>query len=72
MEKTGTAVLIADLIVDWLGELGPHGVLMGVFIMTALLTEVISNAAATVLVAPIAIGIAFNLGVNPKTFVYLD
>ncbi len=43
--------------------------LIGIFIMTALLTEVISNAAATVLVVPIAIDTAFNLGASPHSFV---
>jgi di/tricarboxylate transporter len=42
---------------------------MGVFLMTALLTSVMSNAAATVLVTPIAIDAARGLGVNPETFV---
>ena len=69
METSGTAILLADQIVTFLGDLGPRGVLIGVFIMTALLTEIISNAAATVLAIPIAIDIAFNLQVDPRTFV---
>jgi len=44
-------------------------VMMGIFLMTALTTEVMSNAAATVLVTPIAIDAARNLGANPQTFV---
>lgn len=69
METSGTAVLIADQIVGLLGDLGPRGVMIGIFILTALLTEVISNVAATVLLVPIAIDIAFGLNVSPKTFV---
>lgn len=69
METSGTAVLIADQIVALLGDLGPRGVMIGLFIMTALLTEVISNAAATVLVVPIAIDIAFGLNVSARTYV---
>jgi di/tricarboxylate transporter len=69
METSGTAVLIADQIVGLLGDLGPRGVMIGLFIMTALLTEVISNAAATVLVVPIAIDIALGLNVSTKTYV---
>jgi di/tricarboxylate transporter len=69
METSGTAVLIADQIVGSLGDLGPRGVMIGIFILTALLTEVISNVAATVLLVPIAIDIAFGLNVSPRTFV---
>jgi di/tricarboxylate transporter len=45
------------------------GVLAGIFLVTALLTEVISNAAATVLMVPIAIDTALRLGSSPQTFV---
>ncbi|MCA9970348.1 MAG: SLC13 family permease, partial [Anaerolineales bacterium] len=66
METTGTARLLADQLVRLVGGLGPTGVLAGMFLLTALLTEVISNAAATVLMVPIAIDAAFGLGVSPQ------
>ena len=69
MENTGTAQLIADWIVILIGDLGLLAVLAGIYIMTGLLTEVMSNAAATVLVAPIAIDAALRLDANPQTFV---
>lgn len=69
METSGTARLLADQIVGLVGAWGPLAVLGGIFVLTALLTEVISNAAATVLVVPIAIDAAFGLNVNPQTFV---
>ncbi len=69
MQNTGTALLIAEGIIDLVGGLGPIWVLMGVFLMTALTTEVMSNAAATVLVVPIAIDAARSLSANPQTFV---
>jgi di/tricarboxylate transporter len=68
METSGTALLLADQITGLLGALGPRGVMIGLFIMTALLTEVISNAAAAVLVVPIAIDIALGLNVSPKSY----
>jgi di/tricarboxylate transporter len=69
MQKTGTAAFLAERITDLVGGLGVRAVLMGIFLMTALLTEVMSNAAATVLVVPIAIDAARGLFVNPQTFV---
>jgi di/tricarboxylate transporter len=69
MENTGTAQLLADWIVDLMGGWGGLAVLAGIYIMTGLLTEVMSNAAATVLVTPIAIDAALRLGADPRSFV---
>lgn len=69
METTGTAAWLADQIVSVIGGWGPLAVLLGIFVMTALLTEVISNAAATVLAVPIAIDSALALGADPRSFV---
>ena len=68
MESSGTALFLADLIV---GQVGPHGpwlVLGAVFFITFCLTEVMSHAAAAVLVAPIAFNVALELSVSPKPF----
>jgi len=69
MEKTGTAQYLADQIVDIVGGLGPQGIMIGLFILTTIITEFMSNAAAAVLVAPIAISAAFALDVDPRAFV---
>jgi di/tricarboxylate transporter len=69
MENSGTARLLADQIVSLVGDWGPLAVMMGIFVMTGLLTEVMSNAAATVLAVPIAIDAAISLGANPQAFV---
>jgi di/tricarboxylate transporter len=69
LEKTGAATFAAELVVQNFGGWGPLAVLGAFFAFTALLTEVISNAAATVLVVPIAIEVAQQLSVSPQTFV---
>ena len=69
MENTGTAQLIADWIVGFIGGWGALAVLIGIYLMTSLLTEIMSNAAATVLVIPIAIDAALRLGADPRAFV---
>jgi di/tricarboxylate transporter len=69
MENTGTARLLADQIVGLVGGWGPLAVMMGIFVLTGLLTEVMSNAAATVLAVPIAIDAAVGLGADPHAFV---
>jgi len=69
MENSGTARLLADQIVGLVGDWGPLAVMMGIFVLTGLLTEVMSNAAATVLAVPIAIDAALGLGADPRAFV---
>ena len=69
MENTGTAQLLADQIINLIGGWGALAVMMGIFIMSGLLTEVMSNAAATVLAVPIAIDAAMSMNANPHTFV---
>ena len=66
MEKTGTAQLLAGLLVDAVGGLGPLAVLAGFYLMTNLLTQFMSNAASSVLIAPIAIGAAYQIGIDPR------
>jgi di/tricarboxylate transporter len=68
MEKTGTAQFIAQQGVNLVGELGPVAVLAMLYLLTAILTECMSNNAAAVLLAPIAISTAISLGVSPKPF----
>lgn len=69
MEKAGTAALVAQTMISFLGDQSALLIMLGLFLLTAMMTEVMSNAAATVLAVPIAIDAALNLGVNPQTFV---
>lgn len=68
METTGTAELLASWIVGAVGSAGPIWLLTGFFILTILLTQPMSNQAAAIVVVPLAIQTAVQLGVNPRTF----
>lgn len=69
METTGTAQLLSDGIITLTGDYGPRGVMLGIFILTGVLTAFMSNAAAAVLIAPIAIQTAYSQGVDPHAYV---
>ncbi len=69
METTGTAQFLAHGIVEFAGQWGPLAVLAGIYILAGLITEPMSNAAATVMMVPIAIDIALELGASPQSFV---
>jgi len=68
MEKTGTAEFLSQLILHFLSPLGVHGILAGFFILTILLTQPMSNAAAALVVLPVAIKTAQLIGCEPRTF----
>ena len=68
MENTGTTQFLADNLLGLLGDFGPLGLLAGIYILSALITQPMSNAAAIVLIVPIAIDTALGLGVNHMTF----
>ena len=68
MENTGTAQFLADNLLNLLGDYGPLGLLAGIYILSALITQPMSNAAAVVLIVPIAIDAALGSGFNHLTF----
>ncbi|MBB4287549.1 SLC13 family permease [Roseospira goensis] len=65
LESTGAMDLIVTGLVDSLGAVGPTALLAGLVVLTSVFSQVISNTATTVLVAPMAIGAAETLGVSP-------
>ncbi|MBK8174022.1 MAG: SLC13 family permease [Rhodospirillales bacterium] len=69
METTGAGALIVTYAVQLIGGLGPVAVLSIVYVLTSILTEFMSNNATAILITPIAIGLAQQLGVDPRPFV---
>ncbi|HEX9601927.1 MAG TPA: SLC13 family permease, partial [Mariniflexile sp.] len=68
LQKTGTAQLVATSLVDNLGAIHPIVLLAGVFLLTTLFSQVISNSATAVLMAPIAMLAASSLNLAPEPF----
>ncbi|MGK0188522.1 MAG: di/tricarboxylate transporter [Verrucomicrobiales bacterium] len=69
MENTGAAEVVANFVSQTAGDVGPWIVLAAFYLMTALLTEIISNNAVALLMTGISIQTALTLGVDPKPFV---
>jgi di/tricarboxylate transporter len=65
MERTGAAQLIADGIVAAVGPLGPLALLAGFFLLAAGASQVMPNPAVAVLLAPVALNAAQDLGISP-------
>ncbi|WP_321975576.1 SLC13 family permease [Aureibaculum sp. 2210JD6-5] len=68
LQKTGTAQLIANNLVTYLGSVHPILLLGGIFLLTTTFSQVINNSATAVLMAPIAILAATSLQISPEPF----
>ena len=70
LEKTGVSTMISGSIVDGLGDSGPRVLLAGIYAVTSLMTIFISNTVTAVLMAPIALQCAMQIGVSPVPFMF--
>lgn len=70
LEKTGTSEYISNSLVNGLGDYGPLALMAGIYFTTSLMTMFISNTATAVLLAPIALHSAQQIGVSPIPFLF--
>jgi di/tricarboxylate transporter len=68
LETTGAAMYLSGKLILFFGGMGPTAILAALYLLTVLLTSVMSNNATAVLLAPIAIAAAAAMGVSPKPF----
>ena len=70
LEKTGVSGYISGALVSGLGNFGPVALLAGIYFTASLMTMFISNTVTAVLMAPIALQSAIQLGVSPVPFLF--
>lgn len=68
MQTTGAAGLVAGFLLDYFAQGNAVVALVVILITTMILTDLMNNAATAAVLAPIALGAANQLGVNPDTF----
>ncbi len=69
LDRTGAVALIVDTIAPHLQGLPPFVVLVCVYALTTVLTEIVTNNAVAVVVTPIAIALGLSLGIDPRPLV---
>jgi di/tricarboxylate transporter len=69
MIDTGLATQISDALFYLLGDFGPYGAFIAIFVMTVIFTELITNNAAAALSFPVAFALAIGFDVSPLPFV---
>ncbi|MFT6106859.1 MAG: di/tricarboxylate transporter [Rickettsiales bacterium] len=69
MQNTGAAMLLAGHVVGWVDQLGPVFILAAVYLLTSILTEMMTNNAVAIILTPIVISLATTLGYEPRPFI---
>ncbi|SES41375.1 TrkA-C domain-containing protein [Tranquillimonas rosea] len=69
LEATGAVEMLVSMLSPWLNGLPPHVTLLAVYLLGSLLTETVTNNAVAVILTPIVISLAEQLGVDPRPFV---
>lgn len=70
MENSGTNQWLADQLLSLGGHLSGYWILLFFYLITSLLTEILSNNAAVVLMIPVAVEVAKSLSLNPFAFMF--
>lgn len=68
MEQSGLAAEASELLIASVHGLSPLIALIILYLLTMVLTELLSNATVAVLVTPVAVALAYSLGVSPRPF----
>ncbi|WP_366192346.1 SLC13 family permease [Meridianimarinicoccus marinus] len=69
LEASGAVRLLVDAVAPLLTGLPPFVLVWSVYLLTSVLTELVSNNAVAVVVTPVAIGLAAALGIDPRPLV---
>ncbi len=69
LEASGAVQLIVDAIAPYLMGLPPFLIVWAIYLLTSVLTELVSNNAVAVVVTPIAIGLGQAMGIDPRALV---
>jgi di/tricarboxylate transporter len=71
MVKTGMAHIVANFIISVFKPFGPYGLLFGIFLITNVMASYITTQVAAVLIFPISVTAAINLGLPPIPFILI-
>lgn len=63
--ETGAADLLAGGMINAVGGFGPYAILLGIFVINAILGQLISNTATALILIPIALSVAAEMGISP-------
>lgn len=68
MQQTGAALYLANLVIGLVGAHGPTAILAGLMVLSTIATQVMPSPVVAVIMSPIALSTAINLGISPYPF----
>lgn len=68
LQESGAAQFLAEGAIGLVGQFGPSAIIAALFLLTALISQFMPNPAVAVLMAPIALSMAFQIGISPYIF----
>lgn len=68
LERSGGVQMLVGWLTPYLHAMPPLVTLVAIYVISSVLTELVTNNAVAVLVAPIAIGLATQMGIDPRPF----
>ncbi len=68
LQDTGAAAFVGQMMIQTFGSWGPLAIMGGLFLLAALLTQFVSGQATAVIIAPIALSAASQMGANPYAY----
>ena len=69
LEHSGAVRLVVETVAPWMAGMHPVLLVFAVYLLTSILTEIVTNNAVAVILTPIAIGLGLSLGVDPRPLV---
>ncbi|MFO1036230.1 MAG: SLC13 family permease [Geminicoccaceae bacterium] len=66
MYQSGAAAMLGEKLVETVGDMGPYALLAGLFVLTGILGQLISNTATALIIIPISVAAAAKLGISPQ------
>lgn len=69
LDHSGAVSLLVDWLTPWLTHLPSWALVLVVYLLASVLTEIVSNNAVAVILTPVAIGLAQALGVDPRPLI---
>jgi len=66
MTVSGAADMLADGLIRVVGDAGPFALLAGLFVVTAIMGQLISNTATALIMIPVAVAAAVGMGISPR------
>ncbi|MCP4817655.1 MAG: SLC13 family permease, partial [Shimia sp.] len=69
LQASGAVSLVVDALAPFVGQLPPFLMVWAIYLLTSVLTELVSNNAVAVVVTPIAVGLASAIGIDPRPLV---